>query len=1764
MKKSFMKRASAALLAAAMIIPNALPQITSQIVLAKEETKETTVGSVKRAPQSADLEAAGNLDWFHACDKDQSKWAGAKKGLISSVNMSGTIAQIMTDTDTNFIYTGAPESNRKGQVINKIGGKSEFTLPARTEETYVSIFTGSWASQIKLSVFINDVEYYTNTHGSMSTDKGAKSYLTQFHYHTDSADDTVRVVIETVEVADTTYGNHSIQAVALSDAPQDFSDGTETEYATGVVEESPSRVNLTKQGDIDWLCMDSTDFAGFTRKNVPEGKLGEMNLIGKQDYVTTNHKTEFVYSDGSDTMLSKPGKHDALVFTGAGNGFSFSVPGSTTEQYLDIYAGCWAADIEVTMSVNGNEILKKSFGSSNTTAGSPAKYNVLRTNFHTDSDGDMVNVTVKVGKVYDQQSGNINIGAITLGSARVEDDGSIAGGKIKSAPAAANLSDQGLLDWVYFNNLDLSKVERKNTSTPLITNLTPGGTIQNQISKKTKTAFSWTDGTTEASTEDSHLAMVLEHEGSSMTMNLPASTTPRYVNVYAGAWAADGVIEILINDKVQYSTKFGSSNTTPDTTNYQMASLVYQTVSAEDTVSLRVRVTKAYDAKWGNINLSAVTLSDIEPANTDETIHNENWVVDHTGGNINALKTRIGGEMYDIPVRNDQYSGFGWRINGKRVSMNTVDADENGRIVYTGKYTANGADVAVNLEYKLNDEGQFIIEASLKNNKDEVQAIDQASLQMGFDTYLERYPDYNYQLFPTMMRCEKTHAWGYFSSPSGMLMTFATDAPVASYTLDYQSGQHRIYSASLDVLQSGDLPERHPQGLDHLEANEEKTWTIALQPAGELNAIDEIKPVIAKGTSVPVFDADRYTMADGEKSAITLRSASPIKDNVLYITAPDGKESTLEVTKASDGIYTASFDAAGKEAGAYKVVAINEAGYEAEMMLSIRNDWSWYIQKAREASVEARQKGSSHAETYYGFYSAYVARKYFPDAKWDEQVDDNWDEIYPLMYDMESGNPTSWENRIQNHSTTLGIFVDQYESSGNEEALAKAEHLADFLMSKQKADGGYYNGGTDYTSVIYPAKSIMELVHVEKRLMNDESLDADARAYYKERYDLHMESLTKAMDKLVRVDGNFDTEGQGTYEDGANSCSITQLSEFALMFPEGSAERKKYTDAAVKYMDRHTSHEQTQIPDSRMSGGTLRFWEAQYDVEMKLTSTAPNMMNSPHGWTAWNIYGLFNLYELTGNTDYLERGMNAMGSCAQLMGYDGKLNWAFIPDPQRKTGFFVKDEEKSHDDVIVGKHEQRTIGEQYVPMISYWWKAPKDTWVPGYTAMGGSVTQGACCDNDVHEVFKALGEVALTKAYVFEKEDGTFEAFNCSVLENDGKLVITPAEDVVSNVSVQLRSERTVDVSFYDGTKSQTIKTGAPQWISTKENAADLSDIDRNCDMASLDVKGGTLNEAFDPARTDYTINLPLNGGTVELTPAADGEKATIYYDREKLEPGQSISVTLDKPYEEQTVRIQVRSERNASSKTYTIRLVAYGSDESVDPATMTATAGSEHSTTGSEGPAKNVLDGNKGSIWHTKYNAATIPVEDRWIQLNLDEIREIKGVRVLPRQDSSDHGNLLKGKILLSSDGGQTWTEAASFDWANDREWKTVTFDAASANAIRIAPTETQGEWSSAAEIRVIAKANEHVTLDTALVKWLAGVAAEFNLDLFKDAGKEAFQNALSETNRLLENIENGNTDGIDQDTLNGSGANLNKAILDLRYKEDEELLQKLMNKAQ
>ena len=133
------------------------------------------------------------------------------------------------------------------------------------------------------------------------------------------------------------------------------------------------------------------------------------------------------------------------------------------------------------------------------------------------------------------------------------------------------------------------------------------------------------------------------------------------------------------------------------------------------------------------------------------------------------------------------------------------------------------------------------------------------------------------------------------------------------------------------------------------------------------------------------------------------------------------------------------------------------------------------------------------------------------------------------------------------------------------------------------------------------------------------------------------------------------------------------------------------------------------IPDCRMNGGSLRYWESQYDI-----MATPNMMSSPHGWSAWRLYGLWYLYQLTGEKEYLRQAMNGLGSCVQLMDFKtGDLRWGFVTDPCVHARVF----EKNPSGAPMGIFADRVIGEQYLPMISDWYRAQPNTFVNGYLAM---------------------------------------------------------------------------------------------------------------------------------------------------------------------------------------------------------------------------------------------------------------------------------------------------------------------------------------------------------------------------------------------------------------------------------------------------------------
>ncbi len=741
-------------------------------------------------------------------------------------------------------------------------------------------------------------------------------------------------------------------------------------------------------------------------------------------------------------------------------------------------------------------------------------------------------------------------------------------------------------------------------------------------------------------------------------------------------------------------------------------------------------------------------------------------------GSMESLRIRHPSGWSKVEFRSDKWAG-------PKFETGVTMRQANPALPF---FSGTKDDAIYSLRYEVAG-GRLRVTAAVENIAERPLRPDRLSLALGLDTYMEKFPEWNDRYFPTLMRCEKTHFWGYAMTPRGHILGISSPDPVASWHLAYKPSQHRIYTLCLDLLHRGPLPERHPHGLDSLQPGERRQWTILLE---DIPSLDQVKPRLAATTGAPMIDCDRYTVEPGGDVNVT-------------VYGPQQTRKTFH-TVGKVGIHTLA------EAGAH--------GKVAEAKIYERRPWSWYLRQARLEALAKPQIGSSHVEGWMGFFSCFLAQRHFPDPALDTQAAAKFAEIWPLMYDMVAMRPTSWEDRIQNHACAASLMVDRYQATGTIRDLEFAASLSDLMLAKQSPDGAYRNHGTHYTSVVYIGKSIMEVMAEEKKL-------AASDIKWKERYERHYDSVRRAMDELAKRLDDIQTEGEMTYEDGMISCSCAQLAMFALLQDDPTA-RRKYLDAALHFAMGHRCLSQLLVPDCRMNGGSLRFWESQYDI-----LASPNMMNSPHGWSAWKIYALYYLYLLTGEPDWLRQTMNALGSCAQIMdGDSGELRWGFVSDPFITAKIF-----KEFPDMPgKGRCVDEIIGEQYLPMISGWYKAAPRTLVTGYWGgdpeagglgageswpntwrnssfcnqppsppAGGRWPRGGdggCCDNDVHEIFKCIEEVALTNAFVVEREDGSLETYNCAARKSDGTIAVTMSEPVVERLHLNLKTPSAVKAAF--------------------------------------------------------------------------------------------------------------------------------------------------------------------------------------------------------------------------------------------------------------------------------------------------------------------------------------------------------------------------------
>ncbi|MEG1649905.1 MAG: hypothetical protein RR277_08450, partial [Rikenellaceae bacterium] len=173
-------------------------------------------------------------------------------------------------------------------------------------------------------------------------------------------------------------------------------------------------------------------------------------------------------------------------------------------------------------------------------------------------------------------------------------------------------------------------------------------------------------------------------------------------------------------------------------------------------------------------------------------------------------------------------------------------------------------------------------------------------------------------------------------------------------------------------------------------------------------------------------------------------------------------------------------------------------------------------------------------------------------------------------------------------------------------------------------------------------------------------------------------------------------------------------------------------------------------------------------------------------------------YLLTGEERWLKETYNAMGAFASLIDFrSGDLRWAFVVDPYLKVKQACSaDTHVTADSLSFGNPHPELyntrefiIGEQYVNMVSHWQTVN---------------TQ----DNDVHEVFKCMGETMLTNAFLIEHENGEVVGYNCEVAQQGSKLIVKAGEKQIVNLHCNLKTPHTIS---FNG-KTQKTETNFLGW----------------------------------------------------------------------------------------------------------------------------------------------------------------------------------------------------------------------------------------------------------------------------------------------------------------------------------------------------------------
>ena len=753
-------------------------------------------------------------------------------------------------------------------------------------------------------------------------------------------------------------------------------------------------------------------------------------------------------------------------------------------------------------------------------------------------------------------------------------------------------------------------------------------------------------------------------------------------------------------------------------------------------------------------------------------------------GSLSEMNVRYPNGWQRVEFRNDNWRGPGF---GTGLTLQASPRDTN-----TFETTKFG--VSYRIHYEMVGRG-LKVTATVENGGTTPFAPDRLPFQLGIDTFMDRSPRWNDQFFPTFFRCEATHMSGYLMTPNGRILGITSPDPVGSYSLEYQREMyaHFIYTVSLDLLQKGKVPDHQAPYLP-LAPGERRSWSINLSPIDTISAIPH---ELAKSSNAPFVDIDRASLEPNQPADIQVATSTEIAK--IEVTDPGGSVDAYGPRQPISGVVALRYPKT-HEYGTYLVRSVGLNGKVATGSFYVHPNWSWYLKQARLEALRLTPRADLvggadefSCETHYGLLGFHLASKHFPDPAIDRKGDRILEKVLTRLYRYKDGQRFSGNaERVQNGTAMISILVLRYQATGDVKSLEMASEFAEFVLQRQAAQGYYGGYGmAPYTAVLYPAKSLMELMAAVKPL-------AAKDQKWSTRYNRWYLSVSRAMADLIHRGKDVKTEGGATFEDGAVSCTALQLGAFALLQTDAKL-RKHYADAARKVLDSHSCLTRLMDPDARSRGATSRFWEAWGDVHIPA-----QMMLSPHGWSGWRLYAEYYLYLLTGEEDYLRNTFDALGACTQLIDWpSGRLRYAFVVDPNAQAGEWLPDA------AGISRYVEGTISEQYLRTIGDHF---------GVQTKGKNyldrVEWSWVGDGPPFEIFKAMEEISATRAFVFERSDHSLLGYNCDANWVQGKLQIRPHDRIVNQIHLNLKSRHEVKVLFADKSVSESVSAGM-SWLTS-------------------------------------------------------------------------------------------------------------------------------------------------------------------------------------------------------------------------------------------------------------------------------------------------------------------------------------------------------------